>query len=355
MSKSLELFPRDQLAGVFRGFREGGLEFHADLSLPYQNKFQRIPMHGQFLLVQLENENEAVLGRITSLSSEGRLSSSTGEEFTTRAMREGRPVNDTLREDYLKYRVNIRVLGVLRQQDDNALTFVASHRRLPHVGSHVAFPSPEVLREIAGATSKAGAEIGFLALGEFVYARGDKRLEILPWMQILDPSVVVKFPVTSLVSRRSFVFARAGFGKSNLNKLLFSQLYSGKPTVKKRGDREVPVGTVLFDPDGEYFWPDDKGRPGFCDVPELRNQLVVFTSRKAPGAYYQSFVAGNIKLDIRRLKPGDVISIALPGEKQDMQNVRKLKGLNPSRWEKLVDLIDDGGNDADLGMIRERT
>jgi hypothetical protein len=73
----------------------------------------------------------------------------------------------------LKYRVNIRVLGVLRQQDDNALTFVASHRRLPHVGSHVAFPSPEVLREIAGATSKAGAEIGFLALGEFVYARGD--------------------------------------------------------------------------------------------------------------------------------------------------------------------------------------
>jgi uncharacterized protein len=170
MSKSLELFPRDQLAGVFRGFREGGMEFHADLSLPYQNKFQCIPMHGQFLLVQLENENEAVLGRITSLSSEGRLSSSTGEEFTTRAMREGRPVNDTLREDYLKYRINIRVLGVIRQKDDGTLTFVASHRRLPHVGSHVAFPSAQVLREIAGANSKDGAEIGFLALGEFIYA-----------------------------------------------------------------------------------------------------------------------------------------------------------------------------------------
>jgi hypothetical protein len=30
-------------------------------------------MHGQFLIVQLEDEDEAVLGRITSISSQGRL------------------------------------------------------------------------------------------------------------------------------------------------------------------------------------------------------------------------------------------------------------------------------------------
>jgi hypothetical protein len=353
MSDRFELFPRDQVAGVFRGFREGGLEFHADLSLPYRNEFQNIPMHGQFLLVQLETPDEAVLGRITSLSSEGRLSSGSGEEFSLRAMRENRPVPESLREDYLKYRVNIRVLGVLRHRDGNGVTFVPSHRRLPHVGSPVAFPSPAVLREIAGHNLEAGAEIGFLAFGEYVYAQGDPRLQPEPWMQLKSPSVVVKFPVSSLVSRRTFIFARAGFGKSNLNKLLFSQLYTEQPTVKKRGDRDVPVGTLLFDPDGEYFWPDDKGRPGLCDVPELRDQIVVFTSRHAPGPYYQSFVAGDIKLDVRRLKPSDVISIALSAEKQDQQNVRKLKGLNVTRWERLVDLVDEAGNDADLGAIRD--
>ena len=47
--------------------------------------------------------------------------------------------------------------------------------------------------------------------------------------------------------------------------------------MTKRGGRQVPVGTVIFDPDGEYFWPDDKGRPGLCDVPELQDKLVVFT------------------------------------------------------------------------------
>ena len=83
---AIELFPREQIVGVFRGFREGGLEFHADLVLPYRNEFQSIPMHGQFLLVQLETPEEAVLGRLTSFSSEGKLSSGSGEEFNIRAV-----------------------------------------------------------------------------------------------------------------------------------------------------------------------------------------------------------------------------------------------------------------------------
>ncbi len=91
-------------------------------------------MHRQFVLVQLETPQEAVLGRITSLSSEGKLSSGAGEDFNIRAVRKGRPIPEGLREDYLKYRIDIRALGVLRNGDNGGLTFVPSHRRLPHVG-----------------------------------------------------------------------------------------------------------------------------------------------------------------------------------------------------------------------------
>jgi hypothetical protein len=126
MSTSIDLFPKGEIVGVFRGFREGGMEFHADLALPYRSDFHRIPMHGQFLLVQLESPDEAVIGRITSLSSEGRLSSGSGEEFNIRAVREGRDVPEGIREDYLKYRVNIRVLGVIRKSDAGDLTFLPS-------------------------------------------------------------------------------------------------------------------------------------------------------------------------------------------------------------------------------------
>src|SRR3569833_4657014 len=110
----MKLFPKNQRAGGFRGYREGGLEFHADLAIPYRSTLQNFPMHGQFLLVQLENEDEAVLGRITSMRAEGLLAADSGERYSIRAMNDDRPVPDHLREDFLTYRIDIRVLGVLR-------------------------------------------------------------------------------------------------------------------------------------------------------------------------------------------------------------------------------------------------
>jgi len=346
----LELFPKDEVIGVFRGFREGGLEFHADLTLPYRPKLHNVPMHGQFLLVQLENPDEAVLGRICSLGADGRLTSGAGEQYSIRAVGEGRQIPDHLREEYLRYRVNIRVLGVVRSEDGK-IRFAPSHRRLPHVGSPVAFPSDEVIRGLVGHYTD-GAELGFFALGEYIFAGNDSRLGVEDWVQVKPLNATVRFPIKHLVSRRSFVFARAGYGKSNLNKLLFSMLYSSECTVSKR-NREVPVGTIIFDPDGEYFWPDDKGNPGLCDVPALKDRIVVFTSREAPSPFYESFVAGGIKLDIRRLRPSDVLGIALSSERQDQQNVRKLRGLNQIDWANLVDLIARDGNLADIEEVRK--
>jgi uncharacterized protein len=338
----MKLFPKDKSVGIFRGFSEGGLEFHADLVLPYKNEFQSTPMHGQFLVVQLEHEDEAVLGRITSMSSQGRLASGSGEDYGIRAVADDRPIPEDLREQYLKYKVNIRVLGVLRLVGGK-LQYAASHRRLPHVGSKVAFLADDVLQEVAGHNID-GADIGYFGLGEFIYAGTDKRLKKEEWMQVKTPAVIAKFDVSHLCSRRTFVFARAGFGKSNLVKLLFSNLYKTTPTVEKRKGRKVPVGTIIFDPDGEYFWPDDKNRPGLCDVPDLEDKVVVFTKKKGPSPFYDSFVAGDIKLDIRQLRPADVIGIGLSAEKQDHQNVAKLKGMNSGDWAKLVDEIYTNGN-----------
>jgi hypothetical protein len=77
----------------------------------------------------------------------------------------------------------------------------------------------------------------------------------------------------------------------------------------------------------------------------------VFTERKNPSPFYQSFVAGGIRLDIRRLRPSDVIAIALSPERQEQQNVRKLRGLSQERWESLVNMIDTNGNSTPLEDI----
>ncbi|MGZ4434954.1 MAG: ATP-binding protein [Trebonia sp.] len=349
----MKLFDPGNVVGVFRGFSDSGMEFHADLVLPYREELQSIPMHGQFVLVQLTREDEAVLGRITSVAAEGRLVSPIGEDYAIRAVRDDRPIPDELRDQYLKYRVDIRVLGVERVAGDR-LIFVPSHRRLPHVGAKVALCSDEVLADVANAVDAgpSAAEIGFLAFGEFVYAGDDPRAGAEDWMVTLQPAILPKFQVAQLVSRRSFVFARAGFGKSNLIKLLFSRLYATDPALPSGGRAWAGVGTVIFDPDGEYFWPDAHGRPGLCDVPSLAERLVVFTGQRAPSPAYQSFVVDKVKLDIRQLSAQRVLGIALPADRQDQQNVTKLKSLGTERWTHLVDLIAAHRYDVDPAEIR---
>jgi uncharacterized protein len=85
----------------------------------------------------------------------------------------------------------------------------------------------------------------------------------------------------------------------------------------------------------------------------LQDKLVVFTSRAGPSRFYEAFVASRVKFDIRELRPSDVISIALPPERQDQQNVTKLRGLPASRWSELVDLIHTNGNGADPETIAQ--
>ena len=345
------LFPPERLVGVFKSFSDGGLEFQADLVLPYKSKFQESPMHGQFLLVQLTTAAEAVLGRITMVESRGRLNTEGGDEYALRFMRDADGIPEDVREQHLKYRTNMKVLGVLKETEEGQLVFVPSHRRLPHYGSKVAFLSDELLKFIAG-HGGPGAELGFLGYGEFVYAGNDKRLKKHPELNVLTPAVLPRFEVKHLVSRRSFIFARAGFGKSNLVKLLFSHLYAETPVVEKRQGRQVPVGTLIFDPDGEYYWPDDKNRPGLCDVPALEDKLVVFTDKEPPSDFYGSFVLGGIKLDIRALYPSVVLPNALAPEKLEQQNVQKLMQMGLARWAALVDLIERDGHVADLDRIK---
>ena len=76
------------------------------------------------------------------ISAQGRLISPVGEDYALRQQRENRPIPEYLRYEFLKYRVNISVLGVSVPGRREPPVFVASHRRLPHVGAKVRVPLP---------------------------------------------------------------------------------------------------------------------------------------------------------------------------------------------------------------------
>ena len=60
----------------------------------------------------------------------------------------------------------------------------------------------------------------------------------------------------------------------------------------------------------------------------------------------------SVKLDIRQLSAQRVIGIALPADRQEQQNVTKLKSLGPGRWSRLVDLIAAHRYEADPAEVR---
>lgn len=346
-----ELFAKSNLMGTFKGFTERGYEFAAEIVTPYDATMLEKPQLGQFLLIELGDLQEASLGRITKFVPSGLLATAEGEDYMNTMQRRDQQVPDDLKKDKLKYRVEIKLLGAVKvAKEDNGkekIVFIPSQRRLPHLGANVALPSDAVLTELCS-LSEGDTDLGDYVLGEFIYSGGTSTSTDM--FRHISPHLKVKFNINNLVSKRSVVFARAGYGKSNLIKYLVAELYknNGENAVTDKGDK---VGTLIFDADGEYFWPDHKGRPGLCDVPDLRKQLVVFTSRTKANQYYNSWKAGQVKIDIRDLPARDVIGIAVSSERQSQQNVLKLKSLSTNNWRELVDLINLKGLQSEEGEV----
>jgi hypothetical protein len=262
--------------------------------------------------------------------------------------RRNQAVPEDLKKQRLKYRVQVKLLGAVRDVG-GTIRYVPSQRRLPHLGAKVALPSADVLRSLCK-LSGGTTELGNYVLGEFVYAGASATMSD-DVLRPMDPSLPVMFDIHNLVSRRSVVFARAGYGKSNLIKFLIAELYRTAPKT----EAGQPVGTLIFDADGEYFWPDTvRKRPGLCDVPHVQDKIAVFTNRNPPSPYYGTWKLGSVKLDIRDLPARDVIGIAVASHRQNDQNVLKLKGCSQSNWRQLVDLIDSQGlqaSDQAIGQL----
>ena len=348
----VRLFDDDRLIGMFKGFTEEGLEFRAEIVSPYQPSEDLTPRIGQFLLVELGSPDEAALGRITRFFPVGVLAGQDGDEYLAEMHRSQTEIPAQLKERRLRYNVKVRLLGGLRVEQDSEgrhPRFVPTVRKLPHLGARVALAGEEVLSFLCnlGAQTDTAQEIGFFSLGEIIYNGGQPASEdfLLPQPQAFP----VKFDVKSLISRRSFVFARAGYGKSNLLKLLISQLYAGDGPRDRSGR---PVGMLVLDPEGEYFWPDEDGRPGLCNVPHLKDKVAVFTDRFDPSPYYGSWRVGGIKLDVRELSPSDVVSLCIPEDRQNQQNVAKIRGLRGDQWRELIDYVAEHGHNADEQQIQ---
>lgn len=316
--------------GVFKGFLESGLEFKADLVVPYQSEFT--PLLGSFLVVEVSKQRY-LLGRITRFHPVGLMAGAEAEDYLARMMKAGRSVPEDLKEAKLRYNVNVKLLGGLTLDGRGNSKYEPSMRQLPHLGARVGIPAEDALRLICSLgveEAEKPAILGRLAFGNLVFD-GDG-----------PANMPVPFDVRRLVGRRSYVFAHAGYGKTNLVKLLITKLYETNPQV----------GFLIFDPEGEYAVTDKKGRPGLADVPGLQDKVVIYTDRKL-SPKYQRFLAGDVHLNLGSLRPGNVVKNCVPPEKWEQVWANAVRGLQEHEWAALVRLLETDGYRADSAGIRE--
>jgi uncharacterized protein len=317
--------------GTFKGFAESGLEFTAEIVAPYHTEYR--PNIGEFLIVTLGPEN-AVLGRITRFYPMGVLSSGEGDEYLAEMRRRQREIPEDLKETKLRYTVNVKLLGGIEVRGKKFL-YHPSIRQLPHLGARVGTLSNEALRYVCSLGKGEGhsVPIGHYSIGETVFAGEDAQLE-LP----------VMFDLDHLIARRTYVFARAGYGKTNLIKLLTARLY----------ELSQPGGMVIFDPEGEYAFRDKKGRPGLADVPFLAEKLIVYTNRRIPKPSNR-WVAGDVRLNLCDLRPSEVVNQCVAEGKQEAVFANVLRGLDDTQWAELVHLIARDSYRADNDEIARIT
>ena len=325
--------------GFFKGFSESGLEFKAEIVSPYNSQYR--PMLGSFILVFVDQQN-LILGRITRFNPVGIMTGAEGDEYLADLARMKRQdIPEELKEAKLRYNLSVKLLGGIEYDFNKSLfIFHPSIRKLPHLGAPVKEPSAKILNFICSLGSQQtdnkdskAVTIGHYALGETVY-NGENSLDELP----------IQFDIDKLIAKRSFVFARAGYGKSILIKLLVTKLY----------ENEQNVGMLIFDPEGEYAFPVHNN-PGLADIPELSDKIVVFTNRKYSNLdeKYKKMIAGKVNLNLTELRSVDIVEQCIVEEKQENIFALRLKGMRPDRWTTLIEKLEKDGYGLEDSEIAE--
>jgi hypothetical protein len=285
----LAIFDEQSPIGILKGFSPLPEQLEVDAIMPADDRVY--PRFGEFLLIEVD-ETTALVGRVSRVQAAGQLMTEQGERYLADLAGANQDMPATVTQQLLRYTIKMQLLGKLSVQSRSRFKFSVGERTFSSMGRRVRRPSAEALNYLCNVgldEDPTAAPLGELAYGQHVEA-----------------SVKIKISIERLKGRRSFVFARAGYGKSNLIKYLISQLYATPPEV----------GLLIIDPEGEYAFPDVHDHRGLVNVPGMEQRTSVYSNRKVPSEYKYCH-KGDTFLDFADFPPQDIVSGFIPSEKHD--------------------------------------
>lgn len=193
------------------------------------------------------------------------------------------------------------ILKVLGEIDLEKGRIKTDYRLLPELTSICRYSTPQEYEVIASAGLEKAAHllpIGNLSLGEEI------------------KEIKVNFDLDKFRDKRTAIFARTGYGKSNLCKLVTSLASL------------IGEGLLIFDMEGEYaFYDPEKNAPGLADISGVGDNLVVYTNRRDYDAsrYGNTWIRSPINLEL--LKPHQIASLFPEARGEELKAITYFRGL----------------------------
>lgn len=237
-----------------------------------------------------------------------------GEKWLSDVALTPEAIGQDIKNKKIRYRVKIKLLGSFNKSSE---VFTPGIRDIPHITSKAVKPSTETIKKICNQALQdqaKGPKIGTY------------------W---LDNEIAIHFDLTDLISKRTFIFARAGYGKSNLMKVIASNW------------KEDFGSLIIFDPEGEYAFTDKKKRPGIMDkIPAI----LITNNREHAGKIN---VHSDLKFNLKDFPPEFIIPVIIPETKKEFVFFSKLMSMKQPQWNELVDHFHNEGWGADRKKLRE--
>ncbi|MHA1250777.1 MAG: ATP-binding protein [Candidatus Helarchaeota archaeon] len=299
------------IIGVFIGLDSSSYEYLASIIAPFQQEY--IPTVGGFMLI--DNINEYIVARIMDYVPKGEMTSSMGIKWLSDVALTPELIGQDIKTKKVSYEIKIKLLGRI---DKDLKEFSPGIRKIPHITSKVIKPNTEIVKVICNqalSEMQSGIEIG---------------------KYFLDKNIKIHFDIKELIGKRTFIFARAGYGKSNLMKVIASNWKNEYGSL------------IIFDPEGEYAVTDKENKPGIMD----KIPAILITNRKAVRNEIKNNVYDNLKIDLRKLPASFIIPILVVESKHETIFFQKLMGLRDN-WHTLVDYLYEHRWLADYDRIAE--
>ena len=201
----------------------------------------------------------------------------------------------------------LKVLGEIDLENQRIKT---DYRMLPELTSVCRYPTRveyEVITSAGLEDAQQPLPIGHLSIGEDI-----KKFDI----EDKEEEINVSFDLEKFRNKRTAIFARTGYGKSNLCKLVVS-------LASLTGE-----GLLIFDMEGEYAFGDpQRDIVGLADIPEIRDNLVVYTNRQDydETRYRDVWIRAPINLEL--LRPWQIASLFPEAGGEEARAITHFRGL----------------------------